>query len=281
MKLATKTIALASVAAALTSSALFAGDGKTFKEKVVIEEPRQLWNASLSTGWDSLYMFRGVNVLRNGERYGSGIYWANLAATWNITDSDFLSVGAWNGFGTQNNSYKEFDLSLSYLKTIGDLSLGLGYTFYYIYAPDDFYSHELNAKVAYAFDLGFMSVTPSLTYFFNIGPDNAVEGIAEEASSYLLLRVDGNAPIYKDIVSLAPWVAFGTNFSYNTRANSDGDLEMFNGVNNLEFGLGLPIKINDVISLYGYAAYSYAFYDLVGTTEPSTFWGGASVTFSF
>jgi len=45
--------------------------------------------------------------------------------------------------------------------------------------------------------------------------------------------------------------------------------------------LGLPIKLNDVISLYGYVAYSYAFENLNGTTDPSTFWGGAKVTFSF
>ena len=48
----------------------------------------------------------------------------------------------------------------------------------------------------------------------------------------------------------------------------------------VEVGIGLPIKINNVITVYGYGAYSYQWEGLVGT-EPSTFWGGAKVTFSF
>ncbi len=286
MKLATKVVAMASMAAALTGSSLFAGDGKTFKEKVVVEEPRQWYNAALSTGWDSLYMFRGVNVLSHGaygdtDNYGSGIYWTDLSFTWNITDNDFLTVGSWMAFGTQNTSYKELDIYTNYTHTIGDLALSLGYTFYYVFPTgSDLYSHELNVKAAYTFDLGFMSVTPSIGYFFNIGPD-LPDGIAKQASSYLLLRVDGSIPVYKDIVALAPWIAYGTNFQYNPKLTQDGTYDFFNGANNLEFGLGLPIKINDTISVYGYAAYSYAFSNLWGTTNPSTVWGGAKVTFSF
>lgn len=280
MKIATKIVAAVSMAAVLMGSPLLAGDGKTFKEKVVVEEPRQWYNAALSTGWDSLYMFRGVNVLRNNDTYGSGIYWTDLSFTWNITDNDFLTVGSWFAFGTQNTSYKELDIYTTYTRTFGDFAVSFGYIFYYVLAPTTLYSHELNAKVAYTWDLGFMTVTPSLTYFFNIGPNNDDSGIAPEASSYLLARVDGSIPLYKDIVSLAPWIAFGTNFRYNASQESDGSLDFFNGANNAEVGLGLPIKINSVITLYGYAAYSYQWNSLVGT-EPSSFWGGAKVTFAF
>lgn len=288
MKIATKIVAIASMAVVLAANPLFAGDGKTFKEKVVIEEPTQWYNAALSTGWDSLYMFRGVNVLSHGafgdtDDYGSGIYWTDLSFTWNITENDFLTVGSWMAFGTQNTAYKELDIYTNYTHTIGDLSLSAGYIFYYVFgATNHLYSHELNVKAAYTFDLGFMSVVPSIAYYFNIGPDIADgAGIARAASSYLQLRVDGSIPIYKDTVALAPWISYGTNFQYNTRLSSNGTLDFFNGANALEFGLGLPIKLNDVISLYGYVAYSYAFENLNGTTNPSTVWGGAKVTFSF
>jgi hypothetical protein len=90
------------------------------------------------------------------------------------------------------------------------------------------------------------------------------------------LRLDGNLPLYKDVLALAPWMAFGTNFRYN----SDEGGNFFNGANNLEFGLGLPIQINEVISLNAYVAYSIGFNDLVSTRE-NTFWGGGSVTFSY
>ena len=64
MKLTKSLIALTS-AVAISASPLFAGT-KTFKETVVVEEePTPWYSASLSTGYDSLYMFRGVNVLRN------------------------------------------------------------------------------------------------------------------------------------------------------------------------------------------------------------------------
>lgn len=281
MKPVTKIVTVASMVAVLMSGPLLAGDAKTFKEKVVIEEPRQWYNAALSTGWDSLYMFRGVNVIRNGDTYGSGIYWTDLNFTWNITENDFLTVGSWVAFGTQNTTYKEVDIYTTYTHTIGDLSLSAGYIFYYVFSQPELYSNELNAKVAYAFHIGSVTVTPSLTYFFNIGPDTTESGIAPSSSSYLLLRVDGSIPLYKDIVSLAPWIGFGTNFEYNARAQQDGSLDFFNGANNLEIGLGVPVKVNDVITLYGYVAYSYAFYNLGGITDPSTAWAGAKVTFAF
>lgn len=279
MKLAPKILAAVGVAALLASNPLLAGDGKTFKEKVVVEETTKWWGANLSTGWDSLYMFRGVNVLRGDKDYGSGLYWTDLNFTWNITENDFLTVGSWVGFGTQDTDYKEVDVYTSYTHTFGDLALSFGYIFYYVWnAP--LYSHELNVSAAYTFDLGFMSVTPSLAYYFNIGPDTAEEGIAPEASSYLLAKIAGSIPVIGDAVSIDPWISFGTNFEYNAKVEDNGDLNFFNGANDLQIGVGIPWAVNDTITLYGYGAYSYQWYGLVGT-EPSTFWGGAKVVFSF
>jgi len=289
MKIATKIVSMVSLAAVLAGSPLLAGEGKTFKDKVVVEEPAKWWGAALSTGWDSLYMFRGVNVISHGaygntSNYGSGIYWTDLSFTWNITPSDTLTIGSWAAFGTSNTSYKEVDIYTSYTHTIGDLALSAGYIFYYVFPTgSDLYSHELNVKAAYTFHLGSATITPSIAYFFNIGPDviDSSNGIAKAASSYLLLRVDGSVPLYKDIVSLAPWVSYGTNFQYNSRLTNDGTLDFFNGANNIEIGLAVPVKINSVITVSGYVAYSYAFYNLGGTTNPSTTYGGAKVTFAF
>ena len=294
MKIATKIVSLVSLAAVLAGSPLLAQststDGKTFKDKVVVEAPTKWYGASLSTGWDSLYMFRGVNVLSHGaygntSNYGSGIYWTDLEFNWNITSNDVLTVGSWAAFGTSNTSYKEVDIYTTYTHTFGkDFALSAGYIFYYVFPTGyDLYSNELNVKAAYTFHIGSATVTPSIAYFFNIGPnyDTSVNGLAKSASSYLLLRVDGNVPIYKDIVALAPWIAYGTNFSYNSRLTNDQTLDFFNGANNLEIGIAVPVKINSVISVSGYAAYSYAFYNLGGTTNPSTAYGGAKVTFAF
>jgi hypothetical protein len=169
--------------------------------------------------------------------------------------------------------------------TFGDLSVGLGYTFYYTFPNDaQFFANELNASAAYNIDLGFMSLTPSATYFFNLGPDSDTGyGSVPVASSYLDLRVAGSIPVIGDAVSIDPWVAFGLNFDYNSEPSSTSStgLTPFSGANNLEFGVAVPWAINDVITLSGYAAYSIAFEDLGGVTQPNTVWGGGKVTFAF
>ncbi len=282
MKL-TKSFVAVTSALALAATPLLAGTGKTFKETVVVEEePTSWYNAALSTGYDSLYMFRGANVLGGpGNGYGNSLWWTDANFTWNITDNDFLTIGGWMAFGLSKASYREFDTYVNYVHTFGDLSVGLGYTFYYVFPPGaQYFANELNAKVAYAIDLGFMTVTPSATYFFNLGPDNdtgAANGLVNTASSYLDLRVNGSIPVIADVLSVDPWAAFGLNFGYNL----DGNGSAFDGANNLEFGVAIPWAINDVITLSGYVAYSYAFEDLYGTTADNTFWGGGKVTFAF
>jgi len=281
MKLTKSIVALTSLVA-FAATPLFAGTGKTFKETVVVEEaPTPWYNAALSTGWDSLYMFRGANVLGGDGKYGSSISWTDANFTWNITDNDLLTLGGWMGFGLgQGTNYKEFDAYANYVHTFGDLSVGLGYTLYYVFGNGNLYANELNASVAYAFDLGFMTVTPSVKYFFNLGPDNDTgngNGIVGLGTSYLDLRVTGSIPVYKKVVSIDPWSAFGVNFGYN----QNGSGSEFDGANNLEFGVAIPVKINDVITVSGYVAYSYAFQDLWATTKDNTFWGGAKVAFSF
>lgn len=282
MKLNKTIVALTSLVA-FAATPLFAGTGKTFTETVVIEEEESSWyNAALSTGYDSLYMFRGVNVLGGaGTGYGNSLWWTDANFTWNISDNDTLTIGGWQAFGLSAASYREFDAYLSYVHSFGDLSVGLGYTFYYVFPPgSSYYANELNARVAYAIDLGFMTLTPAATYFFNLGPDNdtgAANGLVNTASSYLDLRVNGSIPVIKDVLSIDPWTAFGLNFGYNLDAN----LQQFDGANNIEFGVAIPWKVNDIITVSGYVAYSYAFEDLYGTTAADTFWGGAKVTFAF
>jgi hypothetical protein len=291
MKSITRILVAAGMAAALLSKPALAGDGKTtLQEKVVVEEERKWWGASLSTGWDSLYMYRGVNVLRfdqdgNEQKYGSSLYWTQVNVSFMPTENDTITLGGWMAFGIGNTNYKEFDATVNYVHTFGDLAVGMGYTFYY-YLNSVLYQNELNWTLAYTFNLpAGITLVPSVTYYLNLGPDfedfDRGTGAVETASSYLVARLDAGIPIYKDIISLAPWFAFGTSFDYNAKtANNDSGFVFYTGANNIEVGIGLPIKINDVITLYGYGAYSYQWQDLVGT-EPSTFWGGAKVTFSF
>ena len=297
MKL-TKIVAISSLAA-LAITPVFAG-AKSFKETVVVqEEAKPAWSASLSTGWDSLYMFRGVNVLRSNpagsNEWDNGIQWTAASFTYNLTENDSLTLSPWMGYGLASaQSYKEFDVALNYAHTIDALTLGLGYTFYNIMgentshltqhgAARQTYANEINASVGYNIDLGFMKLTPSVTYFYNIGPDNEEGqnnvGSMSSAASYLSLRLDGSVAI-TDRLSLNPYVGYGINFRQNWEDN-----EEFNGSNNVEYGVAAPFKINNTITVSAYIAQSIAFQELnnaVGSdTRQFTTFGGAKVTFSF
>ena len=292
MKL-TKIVAISSLAA-LAITPVFAG-AKSFKETVVVqEEAKPAWSASLSTGWDSLYMFRGVNVLRDGvtgNEWDNGIQWTAASFTYNLTENDSLTLSPWMGYGLASaQSYKEFDVALNYAHTIDALTLGLGYTFYDVMnGGHQNYANELNASVAYNLDLGFMKLTPSVTYFYNIGPDNGDydangvnrtdRGSLSSASSYLSLRLDGSVAI-TDRLSLNPYVGYGINFRQNWE-----DTKEFNGSNNVEYGVAAPFKINNTITVSAYIAQSIAFQELGNAvnsdTRQFTTFGGAKVTFSF
>lgn len=245
-----------------------------------IAESEESFEASLLTGWDSLYMDRGVNGLPY-RSYGSGIYWMGLDLTWGVTENDFVSVNLWQCFATQGPSYNEFNANLVYTRIIDRLELDLKYSFQYAYSDGNYSAHELSASAGYQLEFGPVSLRPSLTYFFNIGPD-AVDGygFAETASSFLMLRVDGSVPVFRDIVALEPWGAFGVNFRYNSRDTGDEESAPFTGVNNLEFGVALPVKLHRHVYVSPYAAYSLALTDLIGTDQ-NTFWGGVSVVISY
>lgn len=247
----------------------------------LVEQSDKSFEAVLATGWDSLYMSRGVNSLRPDGGYGSGIMWASLDVAWSITDADLLSLTVWQCLATQGPSYRELDASLFYTRLIGAWEISLGYSFNYGVSEGNFYSNELDAVVAYEFSLGPVSLRPSLDYCFNIGPDaDNGFGFTKSGASFLTLRLDGAVPIHRDIVTLAPWGAFGLNFHYNTKSAPDDGAEPFNGANHIECGIAVPIKINRMISLSAYVAYSHALADLSGTA-PDTFWSGVNVAFSF
>jgi hypothetical protein len=292
MKLLRRILVTAAMAGVLSAKSLLAGEAIKVEEKVVVkeEEARKWWGAEISTGWDSLYMFRGVNVLRfdqdgNEQRYGSSLYWTAVNVSFMPTENDTITLGSWMAFGIGRTNYKEFNGIANYTHAFGDLEVGFGYIFYY-YLNSVLYQNELTASLSYTFNLPKgITLTPSLAYFFNLGPDfrdfRRGTGAVETASSFLVARLDAAIPIYKEIISLEPWFGFGASFDFNARvADNERGFEFFTGANNIEVGIGLPIKISEFLTVYGYGAYSYQWEGLVGP-EPSTFWGGAKVTLSF
>lgn len=246
----------------------------------VIADSERSFELTLSTGWDSLFMDRGMNALRE-QGYGSGIFWTSLDLTFGLTDVDFLTLNAWQCFATREAEYHELDASVVYTRLFGNFSLSLQYMFTHGYAGGNFFSNDLTAEVAYELGIGPVTLIPSVGYCFALGPDaDDGSGFVKMASSYLLFRLDGKIPLYRDIVGLEPWGAFGINFEYNTKEGVGGDPEAFVGPNNIECGLAVPVKLNRHLTVSVFGAYSRALVQLTGT-QPDTFWGGGSVTFSY
>lgn len=67
MKLTAQLFTATGLALLLATNPLLAGEGKSFKDEVVLKEGRKWGAGSLSTGWDSLYMFRGVSSIRSKQ----------------------------------------------------------------------------------------------------------------------------------------------------------------------------------------------------------------------
>jgi len=250
------------------------------KAAVVTEEKTSPWSGELTTGWDSLYMFRGVNQLPGYHGYGSSISSTALSLTWAPTKNDSFTAATWMAFGIGESDYKEIDATLTYTRTIGALSLSAGYQLYTVLSePGGLYSNELVVSAAYAFTLGPVTLTPGLNYDFTLGPEPGNHGYIPSAAGYLEARLDAEVPLYHEIITAAPWVAFGFSFGYNS-AGPDESLSPFTGADHVELGLTVPIAITKSISLSPYVAYSRAWTNLAGT-DRNTVWGGIALSFSF
>ncbi len=258
----------------LLSGSAFAGE-----KTAATVETASPWSGSLAAGWDSLYMFRGVNQLPGPGGYGSGISWTALSMAWSPTEQDSFAASTWVAFGTNQTDYKEVDVTFSYTRSLGDLSLSAGYALYAVLSePGGLYSNEIYVSAAYEFRFGAITFTPTLNYTFTLGPPPGGGGYIDPGASYLELRIDAEIPLYRNVVSATPWVASGFNFGYNS---TDADVpETFDGADHLEMGLALPIALTSSITLSPYVAYSHTWLPLLGTRR-DTFWGGASITFSF
>ena len=92
------------------------------------------------------------------------------------------------------------------------ISVGCGYTFYY-YLTSVLYQNELNASLAYTFNLPAKGNSGPLgSVLLQSWPDfddfESGTGVVETSSSYLVARLDSLIPICKEIISLEPWVGF-------------------------------------------------------------------------
>jgi len=249
----------------------------------VIEKESKPWAAEVTTGWESRHVHYGVN-----ESGNSGVYINEVGVSYGD-----LSVNVWNGFGI-GNPFLEWDFTAAYNFEVGSVFIIPGYNFKY-FARDglsesehghgeeehegeeheDAHSEE---EEGHAHSHGMYNnelflaigttaipyVTPSANFIWNLN---------DTPGAFLEFRIDGDVPVYKDVLSLNPYALYGLNFGYNTT-------EVY-GPNNFQFGAIANVKITENISAFTGVNYSVALEALQAIDQENVFWVNVGLSYSF
>ena len=244
----TKALVLVAGIAAVsaTSYAGTATAGKSVKQVAPPAEEESWWHASLSAGYDSLYMFRGVNV--TGEDL--------LTVDLNFTAYNF-TLGAWYAADASQDDYNELDLYASYAWSLGPVAVNGGVIGYFY--PDSDAEDTMELFVSLTTDK-VPFVTPTFSAYWDV---------VEIEGGYLEFKLSRSFALIENI-SFDPYALISYDLEYNS---DDSDW------NNVQVGASLPIKMSENITLAPYIAYSWTMEAI--ESRDDELWGGAKITFSF
>lgn len=203
---------------------------------------------SLSVGYDSNYIFRGVDV-------GDNLVWAGLEYERGLTEVVGLNLGAWWA-SLADDDYNELDLYGGLTFGLGPVDLSIGYIWYYYPNPIDDSTGEIYGSLGYE----FYGVGLELYY----GYDHEIEGGYGAFSA-------GYSYAATEMISLD----FSTGISMSHDYYFDGT-----GWNNWDIRLAVPIALTDTATLEPYIAGSVAIDDLDDVAD-DYFYGGVSLSVSF
>lgn len=261
--------------------------GKSFKAHDHIHESRRWWGASLTTGWESRHVHYGVD-----ETGDYGAYTTELS----VWVKDFI-FSVWSGFGT-GNDFQEWNFTAAYNLELGPVFFIPGYNFRYIPSANESHEeegheeehhegeegdeeHEAHAHSGHShaghshqvynnelfFVLGTTAipyVTPSMAFVWNLN---------DTPGAFLEFRLEGEIPVYKDVLSLQPYALLGLNLGYNTTE--------YYGWNNFQFGLEATWKVNRTVSVFAGVNYSVAMTALQDIGQDNVVWANVGVTFKY
>jgi hypothetical protein len=235
----------------------------------------RIWGVNVTTGWESRHVHYGVD-----ESGSSGAYVNEIG----VRLGDF-SVNVWNGFGL-GNDLVEWDFTAAYNVELGPVFVVPGYNLRYVprYAKDSHgeeedgheeegHGEERSEHVHNTYGnelfiaLGTTAipyVTPSAVFIWDLN---------NNPGGFLEFRLDGEVPVYEDIVSLQPYALLGLNFGYNTT-------EVY-GLNNFQFGLQGTVAINDYVSAFAGVNYSVALEALEAIDQDDVFWVNVGLSFAY
>ena len=173
--------------------------------------------AEVSVGYDSDYMFRGVNL-------GQDLLWSDVNVSTSLSDGLDLGVGAWYANVADDAGNDELDIYAGLSTSMGDMSVDLGATYYYYPDPT-----AGDGTLEFGIGLGTSAgpIDLSLGLYYDIDLEAAYYEVGAATSFDLT-----------DTMAVDVGGAIG---------NADGDT-----LTALTFTIGVPITLSDSASLSPY-----------------------------
>ena len=238
------------------------------------EAPERDWGVEITTGWESRHVHYGVNESGNSGAYANEIG----------VQVGGLAVNVWNGFGI-GNEFLEWDFTAAYNFELGPAFVMPGYNFRYMPGhvedgedehaeaghEEEGEDHGAHGHNTYGNEL-FLAVgttaipyvTPSANFIWDL---NNIPG------ALLEFRVDGDVPVYRDIVRLQPYALLGLNFGYNTT-------DVY-GLNNFQLGAQATCRICENLSAFAGVNYSVALEALQAIGQDNVVWVNVGLSFAY
>jgi hypothetical protein len=247
-------LTLASAACASTS---FAGE-PTYAAPApappIIEVADDSLGFTVALGYDSQYIFRGVD-------FGDNLVWGNIDYANDFGSPVELNLGAWYAAtnGNDGDEFDELDLYAGISASAGPVDFGTGAIYYY-FPDDDSYTFEVYGSVG--------------TEFAGVGLELYVGHDFElnDGGTYAAITAGYSVPL-GDTMSLD----FSTGVSYG----DDYSVAGADGFNNVDLRLALPIALTDTATLEPYIAGSIAIDSLSDAGEDDYLYGGVSISVTF
>lgn len=173
--------------------------------------------AEVSVGYDTDYMFRGVNL-------GQDLLWSDVNVSTSLSDGLDLGVGAWYANVADDAGNDELDIYAGLSTSMGDMSVDLGATYYYYPDPT---AGEGTLEFGIGLGTSAGPIDLSLGLYYDIDLEAAYYEVGAATSFDLT-----------DTMAVDVGGAIG---------NFDGDT-----LTALTFTIGVPITLSDSASLSPY-----------------------------
>ena len=201
--------------------------------------------AEVSVGYDTDYMFRGVNL-------GQDLLWSDVNVSTSLSDGLDLGVGAWYANVADDAGNDELDIYAGLSTSMGDMSVDLGATYYYYPDPT---AGEGTLEFGIGLGTSAGPIDLSLGLYYDIDLEAAYYEVGAATSFDLT-----------DTMAVDVGGAIG---------NADGDT-----LTALTFTIGVPITLSDSASLSPYVGVNIPLDDYEDI-EDDTIYSGLSLTVGF